>query len=67
MIGKHSSHTNTNDNSTRLIHFAITRNIIVNSITFPQKNIYTQTWVSPASQTRNQKDHAVVIRRINIY
>jgi exonuclease III len=39
-IGKNSLHVNSNENDTRLINVAMTRNMVISSITFPHKNIY---------------------------
>lgn len=38
---------NSNDNGTRLINFAMARDMVVSSTTLPHKNIHKQTWVSP--------------------
>ncbi|KAL4141595.1 hypothetical protein QTP88_004211 [Uroleucon formosanum] len=59
-IGSNSLHLNSNDNGTRLINFAMARDMVVSSNTFPHKNIHKQTWVSPDGRTRNQIDHIVV-------
>jgi hypothetical protein len=44
-IGKNSLHTNLNDNGSRLVNFAMARNMVISSIIFPYKNIHKQTWV----------------------
>lgn len=59
-IGSTSLHLNLNDNGTRLINFAMARDMVVSSTTFPHKNIHKQTWVSLDGRTRNQIDHVVV-------
>lgn len=63
-IGKESLHKVPNDNGTRLINFAMTRNMVVSSTTFPHKDIHKETWVSPSGQIKNQIDHVIVNRRI---
>jgi len=62
-IGKESLHRTSNDNGTRLVNFATTRNMIISSTTFPHKDIHKETWVSPSGQIKNQIDHVVVDRR----
>ncbi|XP_008181905.1 craniofacial development protein 2-like [Acyrthosiphon pisum] len=62
-IGKESLHRTSNDNGTRLVNFATTRNMIISSTTFPHKDIHKETWVSPSGQIKNQINHVVVDRR----
>ncbi|XP_060881722.1 craniofacial development protein 2-like [Metopolophium dirhodum] len=62
-IGKESLHRTSNDNGTRLVNFATTRNMIISSTTFPHKDIHKETWVSPSGQIKNQIDHVAVDRR----
>lgn len=62
-IRKESLHRVSNHNSTRLVNFAMTRNMVVSNTTFPHKNIYKQTWVSPTGQIKNLIDHVIVDRR----
>ena len=59
-IGKHSLHENSNDNGTRVIDFATSRNMIVSSTYFEHKNIHKATWVSPDGRTKNQIDHVLI-------
>jgi len=66
-VGKESLHRVSNDNGTRLVNFAITRNMVVSSNTFPHTDIHKQTWVSPTGQTKNQIDHVIVNRRFKKY
>jgi len=66
IIGKESLHRDSNDNGTRLVNFAMTRNMVVSSTTFPHKDIHKQTWVSPTAQTKNQIDHGIVDRRFKM-
>lgn len=60
-IGKYNLHGKSNDNSTRLINFTITRNMIVSNTIFPYKHIHKKTCV------RNQIDHVLVEKRIKIW
>lgn len=62
-IGKHSLHTDTNDNGMRLISFAASRNMVISSTYFPHLNIHKHTWKSPDGVTKNQIDHVLCDRR----
>lgn len=62
-IGKEILHRTSNDNGTRLVNFATTRNMIISSTTFPNKDIHKETWVSPSGQIKNQIDYVVMDRR----
>ncbi|KAE9537018.1 hypothetical protein AGLY_006825 [Aphis glycines] len=42
-IGSNSLHLNSNDNGTRLINFAMARDMVVSRTIFPHKNIHKQT------------------------
>ena len=59
-IGKHSLHETSNDNGTRLIDFAASRNIVASSTYFERKDIHKATWVSPDGRTKNQIDHVLI-------
>jgi len=59
-IGKESLHIVSNDNGTRFISFAMSRDIIITSTYFQRKDIYKQTWVSPDATTKNQIDHVTI-------
>ena len=59
-IGKFSLHETSNDNGTRLIDFAASRNIVLSSTYFEHKNIHKATWVSPDGRTKNQIDHVLI-------
>lgn len=59
-IGKYSLHETSNDNGTRVIDFAASRNMVVSSTYFEHKNIHKATWVSPDGRTKNQIDHVLI-------
>jgi len=60
IIGKESLHIVSNDNGTRFISFAMSRDIIISSTYFQRKDIYKQTWVSLDATTKNQIDHVTI-------
>ncbi|CAN0605143.1 unnamed protein product, partial [Ectocarpus sp. 12 AP-2014] len=62
-IGPNSLHDICNDNGTRLVNFAISKNISISSTYFPHKNIHKQTWKSPDGVTLNQIDHVLINSR----
>jgi len=41
-IGQESLHQDSNDNGVRLVNFAISKNLVVKSMMFPQRNIHKQ-------------------------
>ena len=59
-IGKYSLHETSNDNGTRLIDFAASRNMVLSSTYFEHKNIHKATWVSPDGRTKKQIDHVLI-------
>jgi hypothetical protein len=56
-IGNYSLHNFTNDNGSRVIQFAVSRNMIIGSALHSHKDIYKITWRSPDGVTFNQIDH----------
>jgi hypothetical protein len=62
-IGNESLHEISNDNGNRLVNFATSKNLKVNSTMFPHRNIHTYTWTSPDGKIHNQIDHILVDRR----
>ncbi|KAL1462186.1 hypothetical protein WDU94_014046 [Cyamophila willieti] len=59
-IGMHSLHDMSNDNGTRLVSFATSKNLRVMSTVFPHKRIHKGTWMSPDNVTTNQIDHVLI-------
>jgi endonuclease/exonuclease/phosphatase family metal-dependent hydrolase len=68
IIGNESLHEASNDNGVRVVNFATSKNLIVKSTTFPNRDIYKHTWTSPDGVTHNQIDHVLIdkIRHLNI-
>ncbi|XP_038221620.1 craniofacial development protein 2-like, partial [Zerene cesonia] len=62
-IGKHSKHEKSNDNGIRIISFASSKSMVVQSTKFPHKSIYKGTWKSPDGKTVNQIDHVLIDNR----
>jgi endonuclease/exonuclease/phosphatase family metal-dependent hydrolase len=63
ITGRHSLHTECNDNGSRVIDFAASRNMVVSSTQFPRKEIYKWTWTSPGGRYHNQIDHVLIEKR----
>jgi exonuclease III len=59
-IGKHSLHSQSNDNVLRLINFAASRSMEIGSTIFCHKNMHKATWKSPDGETMNQMDHILI-------
>jgi len=62
-IGQESLHQDSNDNGVRLVNFATSKNLMVKSMLFSQRNIHKYTWTSPDGKTHNQIDHVLIDRR----
>jgi uncharacterized protein YqjF (DUF2071 family) len=56
-IGNESLHQISNDNAVRAVNFATSKNFIVQSTTFPHRNLHKFTWTSPDGKTHNQIEH----------
>jgi hypothetical protein len=54
IIGNEGLHEVNNDNGVRVVYFAASKNLIVNSTIFPYHNIHKHTWTSPDGVTHNQ-------------
>jgi hypothetical protein len=52
-----------NGNGTRLIDFAVSRNMVISSMRFPHNDIHKETWISPDGHTRSQIDHVLIDAR----
>jgi len=62
-VHNYSLHSLTNDNGSRLIQFAVSRNMIIRSTLHPRKDIHKITGRSPDGVTFNQTDHLLIDRR----
>jgi hypothetical protein len=63
IIGNENLHEASNNNGVRVVNFATSKNLIVNSTTFPHRDIHKHTWTSPDSVTHNQIDHVLIDER----
>jgi endonuclease/exonuclease/phosphatase family metal-dependent hydrolase len=61
--GNESLHQDSNDSGVRVVNFATSKNLVVNSTMFPHRNIHKYTWTSPDGKAHNQIDHILVDRR----
>ena len=61
IIGKYSLHILSNDNGIRLVKFACSKNMVVESTLFKHKDMHKMTWRSTDGQTHNQIDHFLII------
>jgi hypothetical protein len=55
--------TRINDIGVRVVNFATSKNLIIKSTAFPNRNIHKYTWASPYGKTHNQIDHILKDRR----
>jgi endonuclease/exonuclease/phosphatase family metal-dependent hydrolase len=62
-IWNENLHETTNDNGVRVVNFATSKNLVVESTMFTHRKTHKYTWTSPDSKTRNQIDHVLVDRR----
>jgi endonuclease/exonuclease/phosphatase family metal-dependent hydrolase len=62
-IGNKSLHQISNSNRVRVVNFATSKYLIVNSTLFPHHNIHNFTGMSPDGKTLNQIDHILIDRR----
>jgi hypothetical protein len=62
-IRNESLHKISDDNGVRLVNFATSKNLRVESTLFPHRNIHKYIWTSPDGKTHNQIDHILVDRQ----
>ncbi|XP_033231545.1 craniofacial development protein 2-like, partial [Belonocnema kinseyi] len=62
-IGTESLHDFSNDNGTRLISFATSKNLLIKRTYFKYRNIHKMTWKHPDGHTYNQIDHVLIDKR----
>jgi hypothetical protein len=62
-IGNEYLHEISNDNGVRLLNFATSKNLTVNSTMFLHRNIHKYNWTSPYGETHSQIDRILVDRR----
>jgi hypothetical protein len=58
-----SLHEISNDNGVRVVNFATSENLVIESTIFPHRKIHKYTWTSPEGKTHNQIDHVLIGRR----
>jgi hypothetical protein len=54
IIGTESLHEVSSDMGIRVVNFVTSKNLIVKSTTFPQRDIHKHTWTSPDGVIHNQ-------------
>jgi hypothetical protein len=50
-VGNESLHETSNNNGVRVVNFATSKNLVINSTMFPQRKIHKYTWTSPDGKT----------------
>jgi endonuclease/exonuclease/phosphatase family metal-dependent hydrolase len=61
--GMYSLHENTGENRSRLVKFAVSKNMFIGSTEFNHKIIHKTTWKSPDCKTEYQIDHLLIHKR----
>jgi hypothetical protein len=61
--GKDSLHEISNDSVVRVVNFATSKNLVVNSIMFPHSKIHKYTWPFPEGNTHNHTANVLIDRR----
>jgi hypothetical protein len=56
-IGNESLHQDSNDNGVRIINFATSKNLVLNSTMFQHRNIRKHIWTSPDGQTQPDRPY----------
>jgi len=62
-IVNESLHEDSKDNGVRIVNFVTSKNVVVRSLMFPNRNIHKYTWTSPDEKTHNKFDHILIDRR----
>ena len=62
-VGNESLHQENNDNRVRTVNFVTSKNLVVKSTVFPQRNIHKYTWTFPDGKSPKQIDHILIDRR----
>ena len=62
--GNESLHSETNNNSIKIIQFPISNGLNVRSTMFPHKDIKKKTWYSAGNRTTSQTDHVLISNRL---
>ena len=57
-----SLHQDSNDIGVSIVNFATSKNLVVTSMMFPQRNIHKYSWTSPNGKTHNQIDRILLDR-----
>jgi len=58
-IGNDNLHHDSNDNSVKIMHLAIFKNLVVESTMFLHQNIHKYSWTSPDGKIHKQIDHVL--------
>jgi hypothetical protein len=61
-IRNESLHQDNNDNGVGIVYFNVSKNLVVKSTMFPQRNIHRYTWTTPDGKIHNQIDHVLIDR-----
>jgi len=59
-IGNERLRQDSIDNVVRIVNFATSKNVVVESTMFPHRNIHKYTWTFPDGKTHNQIDHILI-------
>ena len=55
-----------NDNGERLCNFSVTNGLVITGTLFQHKDIHKETWVSGNGRVKNQTDHLLISRQLNL-
>lgn len=61
-VGIHSLYATSNENGSKLIDFAVVKELVIKSTMFPRKDIHKYTWISLDGKYKNQIDHVLINR-----